>query len=160
MKLGTMLPLAIVVAIAENGVIGLRGGLPWNHPEDRAHFLKLTEGHAVIMGRRTFEETNRPLERCRNIVVSRHLSGVGGIEVIPTLAEAISLARTSDFEPFVIGGVRLFKEALRWTTTIWLTEIPGSPAGDVFFYLDRTGFVVRSKRTNEAGLVFLELVRG
>ncbi len=155
-----MLPLAIVVAIAENGVIGLRGGLPWNHPEDRAHFLELTEGHAVIMGRRTFEETNRPLEGRRNIVVSRTLSGVEGIEVTTTLADAISLARTSDPEPFVIGGVQIFEEALRWTTTIWLTEIPGSPTGDVFFHLDRTGFVVRSKRTGEGGLVFLELVRG
>ena len=66
-------PLSVVVAIARNGVIGRAGGLPWDWPEDRAHFLALTLGRALIMGKRTFEETGRPLPNRRNIIVSRTL---------------------------------------------------------------------------------------
>lgn len=154
-----MPPLALVVALAQNGVLGRAGGLPWDYPEDRRHFLDVTRGHAVLMGRRTFEETGRALPDRRNIVVSRTLAAAPDVEIAATLDEAISLARETDPEPFVIGGVRLFEEALPRVTRLLLTEIPGEPEGDTVWHLDRTGFRAVSERRGERGLVFLELLR-
>jgi dihydrofolate reductase len=127
-------PLALVAAVSRNGVIGRSGQLPWDLPEDRAHFRRTTMGHAVIMGRRTWEETGRPLDGRRNIVVSRsgRVSG-SGREVFPTLGQAIAAARTTDPEPMVIGGSEIFREALPLATRLILTELTFDAEGDTFF---------------------------
>jgi dihydrofolate reductase len=126
--------LTLIAAISRNGVIGRGGQLPWDLPEDRAHFRRATMGHAVIMGRRTWDETGRALDGRRNIVVSRS-GAVSGTdrEVVPTLAEAIALARTTDREPFVIGGAQLFRLALPLATRMMLTELTFDADGDTFF---------------------------
>jgi dihydrofolate reductase len=154
-----VLPLALVVAIAKNGVIGRGGRLPWEYPEDRAHFLALTKGRAVIMGRRTFEETGHPLPDRFNVVVSRSLGPRPDVRTAETLSRAIELAREADPEPFVIGGTRLFEEAWPLVTHAYLTEIPDEPEGDTFLRLDRSAFSVASRREGDRGAVFLELVR-
>jgi dihydrofolate reductase len=87
-------PLVFVLAAARGGVIGRGGQLPWDFPEDREHFYRLTRGHTVIMGRRTFEETGEPLPERRNLVVSRRPGlALPGAEVVATVDTAIALAR-------------------------------------------------------------------
>lgn len=155
-----MRPLSLILAVARNGVIGRAGGLPWSYPEDRAFFEATTRGHAVIMGRRTWEETGSALPDRTNIVVSRGFVPPEGVLTRTTLDDALMLAWSIDPEPFVIGGARLFEEAQSRATRIYLTEIPETPLGDTHVALDRTGFRVVSERTTTStGLRFVELER-
>jgi dihydrofolate reductase len=127
-------PLTFIVAVAKNGVMGKDGGLPWDLPEDRAFFRDSTMGHAVIMGHRTWDERGEPLPGRRNIVVSRSgpVSG-SGREVVPTIEEAIALARTTDPSPFVVGGAEIFRLAMPYATRLLVTEIDFEVEGDTFF---------------------------
>jgi dihydrofolate reductase len=154
-------PLALVVAIANNGVIGKAGQLPWDLPEDRRHFRAVTTGHAVILGRRTYQEIDKPLPNRRNIVVSRSPGfAPAGCEVVPSLDEAIRLARTTDEEPRVIGGAGIYREALPLATKIFLTEVDLEPEGDTRFDLDRSGFVeVERRRGEDPRVTFVQLER-
>jgi dihydrofolate reductase len=128
------LPLTFIVAVSRNGVIGKGGQVPWDLPEDRAFFRATTMGHAVIMGRRTWDERGAPLEGRRNIVVSRSgaVSGAGR-EVVPTVEEAIARAREGDPDPFVVGGAEIFELAMPYATRILMTEIDFDAEGDTFF---------------------------
>jgi dihydrofolate reductase len=128
-------PLTLIAAVSRNGVIGKGGQIPWDLPEDRAFFRRMTLGHAVIMGRRTWDETRRALDNRRNIVVSRsgHVEGAGPREVVPTLDEALALARASDLAPVVIGGAEIFCLALPLATRLLLTELTFDADGDTFF---------------------------
>ena len=126
--------LTFIVAVARNGVMGKGGHLPWDLPEDRAFFRDQTTGHAVIMGRRTWDERGEPLPGRRNIVVSRAGSVSGeGREVVATVEEAIALARTTDPSPFVIGGAQIFALAMPYATRILYTAIDFDADGDTFF---------------------------
>lgn len=137
----TLEPLALIVAMARNRVIGKDGKLPWHLPEDLAHFKRTTLGHAVIMGRVTHESIGRPLPSRRNIVLSRSPSAsFPGCEVASDLTTALSLARTTDPLPFVIGGVRVFEEALPLTTEVHLTAIDREIEGDTYFPEDFSDF--------------------
>ena len=149
-----MTRITLIAAVARNGVMGRGGQLPWNLPEDRAHFHATTRGHAVIMGRRTWDETGRPLEGRRNIVVSRsgQVSGTGR-EVVPALEEAIALARTTDPAPFVIGGAEIFRLALPLATRMILTEVELEVEGDTFFpAFDRNDWIVRQRRPGDRAI--------
>jgi dihydrofolate reductase len=127
--------LTLIAARSRNGVIGRAGKLPWDLPEDRAHFRRSTLGHAVIMGRRTWDETGRALDGRRNIVVSRSgdVRGEGPRLVVSTLEQAIAAARQTDPEPLVIGGAEIFRLALPLATRLLLTEIAFDSEGDTFF---------------------------
>ncbi|MCS6771433.1 MAG: dihydrofolate reductase [Kiritimatiellae bacterium] len=125
--------VSIVAAVAENGVIGREGRLPWRLPAELRRFRALTMGHPVIMGRRTWESLGRPLAGRRNIVISRTPGfQVSGAEIVPSLEAALNLARDAD-EVFVIGGARLFAEALPRADRLYLTVVHTRPDGDVFF---------------------------
>jgi dihydrofolate reductase len=132
-------PLALIVAVSRNGVIGRDGGLPWHLSEDLKFFKRVTTGHAVIMGRRTHESIGKPLVNRRNIVVTRDPKlTLTGCEIAHSLDGAIALARTTDREPVVIGGAALYTEALPRVTRLYLTEVHREVAGDTFFpALDR-----------------------
>lgn len=125
--------LAIIAAVARNGVIGVDGGLPWRLPADLKRFRALTEGHAVIMGRRTWQSLGRPLPKRQNLVVSRRGAFVAdGALVVPSLAEA--LAHVAMPGPvFCIGGSELYREALNIADTMYLTEINRDFEGDARF---------------------------
>jgi dihydrofolate reductase len=144
-------PLTLVAAVARNGVIGRAGQLPWHLPEDRAHFRAVTLGHAVVMGRRTWDESGAALDGRRNIVVSR--SGqVGGTgrEVFATLTDALAAARTTDPEPMVIGGAEIFRLALPLATRMLLTEIAFDAAGDTWFpEFDRSQWRATDRRPGD-----------
>jgi dihydrofolate reductase len=126
-------PLALVAAVAANGVIGDRNRLPWRLPDDLRHFRELTTGHAVIMGRRTWESLRGPLPRRQNIVVTRDPHYVArGAETAPTLDAALALVRLPA-PAFCIGGGELYRVALPRATTLYLTEIDRDFAGDAWF---------------------------
>jgi dihydrofolate reductase len=155
-------PLAIVVAIGDGGVIGKGGTLPWRIPEDLQHFKSTTMNHAIIMGRKTHASIGRALAGRRNIVVSRTADGFEGCELARSLEEAITMARTTDDEPRIIGGAAVYEAALPLTTKIFLTEVHrGIEGGDAFFHLDRAGFkeVGRRAAHESEGVEFVTLER-
>ena len=157
-----MLPLSLIVAMARNGVIGNRGALPWHIPEDLKHFRRVTTGHAIIMGRTTHASIGKALPNRRNIVVSRNPSFVAeGCEVAHALDEAIALARQTDPEPVIIGGARIYEEALPLVTRMYMTEVSRDVDGDVHFpALDRSAWREVERTCGEtADVVFILLER-
>lgn len=124
--------LSLIVAIAKHRVIGHQNKMPWHLPAELAYFKRVTMGHPIIMGRKTFESIGRPLPGRRNIVVSRNPGFHGeGLEVAHTLQAAITLCANSD--AFVIGGATLYIEALARADKLFITEIDAAPEGDTFF---------------------------
>lgn len=125
--------LALIAAVARNGVIGLRGRLPWRLPDDLKHFRALTTGHAIVMGRKTWESIGKPLPERQNIVVSRHADyAAPGCIVAHTLREAIDLA-AMPAPVFIIGGEALYRDALPLADLLFLTEIHSDFDGDARF---------------------------
>ena len=119
--------LEMIVAHAENGVIGNAGTMPWHIPEDLKHFKTVTTGAAVIMGRKTFESIGRALPKRRNIVITRQPDYVAaGCTVVPSLDAALKAAGA---EPrvFIIGGGEIYRQALPLADRLWITEIATAP---------------------------------
>lgn len=126
--------LSILVAVAENGVIGREGRLPWRLPDDLRRFKRLTTGHTIVMGRRTYESIGRALPGRLSIVLSRDpdFTTPAGVEVVGSLDAALDACAGED-EVFVIGGESLFREALPRADRVYLTRVHAEPAGDVLF---------------------------
>jgi dihydrofolate reductase len=142
------LPLVLVVAVAENGVIGRKQQLPWRIPGDLKHFKAVTMGKPMLMGRKTYESIGKPLPGRTSIVLTRDKSWLAdGALVGHSLDEILKLAnddakKTGATEIAVIGGSALFEETLPMTAKIELTEVHAKPEGDVFFPdYDRSAFV-------------------
>ena len=155
-----MAPLALIAAVARNGVIGHGGAIPWRIPEDMRHFKRTTTDHAIIMGRKTYDEFKRPLPNRRNLVVSRQPGLVlEGCEVVSNLDDAIALV--SDPEPFIIGGGEIYRLALPKITRMYLTYIDRDVEGDVRFPdYDRGAFREVERRVGETeGVTFVTLER-
>jgi len=125
--------LALIAAVAQNGVIGIDNRLPWRLPDDLRRFRALTTGHSIIMGRKTWESIGKPLPGRQNIVVTRQRDFQAlGADVVASLEAA--LATASMPEPvFVIGGEALYREALPLADRLYLTEILQDFAGDARF---------------------------
>jgi len=128
--------IALIAAVADNGVIGRDNDLPWHLPDDFRHFKRTTRGHHVIMGRRTWESRGgKPLPKRTNMVISSRpgYTAEGGL-VFSGLAPALDHARAAgETEAFVIGGTRLFAEALPLADRLYLTWVHAAPAGDTDF---------------------------
>lgn len=135
--------LSIIVAVAENGVIGREGGLPWHLSSDLRRFKRLTMGHAILMGRKTWESIGRPLPGRTSIVISRQADyqpGHDGVLVVTNLDEALALARRhnaeSDVETdeaFLIGGARIYDMSLPHANRLLVTRVHAEIEGDVYF---------------------------
>jgi dihydrofolate reductase len=128
--------LAIIAAVADNGVIGRDGGLPWRLPADLRRFKALTLGHHLLMGRRTFEaDVGRPLPGRTVVVVSRGRPELpAGVRRAGTLDEAIAIAAAAgDPEPFVAGGAEIYRLALPRADRLYLTRVHARPEGDTVF---------------------------
>ena len=127
--------ITLIAAVAENRVIGLAGTLPWRLPQDLKRFKRLTLGHAVLMGRRTFESLAGPLPDRRMIVLTRRRGWrPQGAEVARSLDEALELAkRGGEQELFVIGGAAVFAEALPRADRMYLTLVHATVKGDTLF---------------------------
>ena len=123
--------LTLVAAVADNGVIGADGDIPWRLPADFAHFKALTFGHVLVMGRATYESIGRPLPGRTTIVLTRDPSwSAEGVLVAADLASALELAESIDTEVFVVGGASVYAEALPHADVQVLTEVHLSPEGD------------------------------
>ena len=123
----------LVAAVAANGIIGIQGKLPWHLPGELAHFKKLTMGHPVIMGRRTWESIGKPLPGRENIVVTRQTDyEAPGAAIARSLEAAIALC-LGEPVAFVIGGTRLFEASLPIARGMVLTEIHRDYDGDTRF---------------------------
>ena len=131
--------IALIVAIAENGVIGGNGRLPWRIPSELQHFKRITMGKPLIMGRKTFASLKKPLEGRDNIVLTRDrdFSSDGAITV-SSLDEAIAIARDCAArrgvkEIMVIGGAEIYRLTLPLASRIYLTRIHTQAEGDIYF---------------------------
>ncbi len=126
--------VSIIVAVSRNNVIGRDRGLPWRLSADLRRFKRLTMGHHIIMGRRTFDSIGRPLPGRRSIVLSRHPapSLPDGVLSAANLDEALALAKDDD-EVFIIGGGQIYELALPIADRIYFTRVLADVEGDVCF---------------------------
>ncbi len=141
--------VSLVAAVARNGVIGRAGGLPWRLPEDMRRFRELTMGHAVVMGRRTWDslpERFRPLPGRRNVVVTRNPEWrAHGAERATSVSDALRLLDDAP-QVFVIGGGAIYADALPLADELLLTEIEVEVEGDTSFPdFDPAGFAETSR---------------
>ena len=125
--------LTIIAAASTNNVIGFDNKLIWNIPKDLKRFKELTQGHSVIMGRKTFESLPSPLPKRRNIVVTRNKDySPEGIEVFSSIEDAIDACR-EDLQPFIIGGGEIYSQTINLVDKIELTRVYKDYQGDAFF---------------------------
>ena len=127
--------ISLIVAKAENNVIGVANRLPWHLKEDLQNFKRLTMGHHMLMGRKTFESIGKPLPGRMSLVVSGEpKANTENVYWFNSIFRAIKQAeRNGESELFIIGGEKIFKYALSLVDRIYLTEVKASPKGDVFF---------------------------
>jgi dihydrofolate reductase len=147
--------LALIAAVAANGVIGRDGTMPWHLSADLKHFKALTTGKRIVMGRRTWQAFPRPLPNREHVVVSSsELTLPAGVIQVPSLAAALALPAHAESPVFVIGGNAMYREALPLTDDLYLTEIAQNVDGDtVFPEWDRTQFREASRETHAAPLI-------
>ena len=145
--------LTLVLAVADNGVIGAPGKLlPWRLPNDLEHFKRLTLGKPMIMGRKTYDTIGRPLPGRHNILISRNPDfKVPGADVVGSLEEALSLARKDPGDEIMVaGGASVFEQLLPSADTIYLTEVHAEPHGHVHFRFDRDDWEETSRNDHPA----------
>lgn len=127
-----MSQLTIIVAMDAARGIGINNTLPWKLPEDLAHFKRITTGHPIIMGRKTFDSIGRPLPNRRNIVITRNADWRhDGVEAVNSVEAAIALLDGAD--GYVIGGAEIYRQAMALTGRLIITEISHTYACDAFF---------------------------
>ncbi len=143
--------ISLIVACADNGVIGTTDGrIPWHLPTDQQYFKTVTMGHPVIMGRTTYETIGHPLSGRQNIVVT-HTSNfeAPGCTVVHTIEEALQAAQTTD-EIFIIGGGTMYQQTLPLASKIYLTRVHATPEGEVLFQYDPTEWTETSTEHHPA----------
>ncbi|MFT5884769.1 MAG: dihydrofolate reductase [Arcticibacterium sp.] len=130
--------ISLIIAVAKNNVIGKDNTLIWRLSEDLKNFKRLTSGHSIIMGRKTYDSIGRPLPKRHNIIVTRNKRlKVLGCHVVYSLEKAYELAQELDGndEIFVIGGANIYEQALPMVSKVYLTKVDAEPDGDAFFDL-------------------------
>lgn len=150
--------VSLIVAKADNDVIGLDGGLPWRLSSDLKHFRRITFGKPVIMGRKTFESIGKPLVGRDNIVVTRDRSffaegviPVGSVEQAIRRGHDVARERMVD-EIMVIGGAEIYQAVMAKAERIYVTEVHARPEGDaVFPKIDPADWRETLRRRHEAG---------
>lgn len=161
-----MSSISLIVAAADNNVIGRDGQLPWRLATDLKRFKALTMGKPILMGRLTFEAIGRALPGRRNIVISSQPDyGAAGCELVPTPGAALALVR-SEPEIMVIGGGTIYRELLPFATRIYMTQVHADLAGDTYFpALDEGEWEERAREehaadaSNDFGYAFITLER-
>ena len=126
--------VTIVAAVAANGVIGRDGALPWHLPDDLRHMKRLTTGHVLVMGRRTFDSIGRPLPQRTTVVVTRQPDWqVAGVLTAASVPEALARAAEVDEEVFVLGGHDVFRDAIPVADRMVISRVDARPDGDTVF---------------------------
>lgn len=125
--------ISLVVAAAENNVIGHQGTMPWHVSGDLKNFKAITTGKPIVMGRKTFESIGRPLPGRQNIVVTRNSDWqADGVDVAATVDTALKLAKDAA-EIMIIGGGEIYAQALPLASRVYLTRVHATPMGDTSF---------------------------
>lgn len=126
--------ISFIVAMDDQKAIGKNNRLPWHLPEDLKFFKKVTMGHPIAMGRKTFESIGRPLPGRENIIITRNPSfRFEGCTVFYSIADFAASYNHLDDEVFVIGGAEIFKETFAYANRLYITHIHYEFAGDTFF---------------------------
>jgi dihydrofolate reductase len=144
--------ISIICAVAEkNRAIGKDNKLLWNLPTDLAHFKKLTSGHPIVMGQKTFESIGRPLPNRTNIIVTLDKEfSADGCQIFHSIPEAIEYAKNLDDEVFIIGGGSIYKQTIDLADRLYLTLVEGDFEADTFFP-DFSNFKIISEEKEESG---------
>jgi dihydrofolate reductase len=155
--------ISAIAAISDNKVLGNKGKIPWQIPEDMKHFRDITLGHPIIMGRKTWDALGKPLPGRTNIVITRDKSvHPEGAQVVHSIEQAIKEAKKEKKEIFIVGGGEIYKLALPYTDKLYLTLVEGIFTGDAFFP-DYSDFKkILSEEKHDSGkykYTFLELER-
>lgn len=133
-----LIKLSVIVAVAENGVVGKNNALPWYLPEDLQYFKRTTLGKPIVMGRKTFESIGRPLPGRTNIVISSNPDYVAeGVTVVSSLPEALAFAGEVALidgteELMVIGGATIYAAAIPLADRLYVTEVHARVEGDAY----------------------------
>ncbi len=159
--------ISLVVAVAENGVIGKDNRLLWRLSADLQRFRRLTSGHCILMGRKTYESIGKPLPNRTSLIVSRDENlKIEGCEVFNEVAKAIDYAKQqNETELFIIGGGDIFTQTIDLATTIYITEVKVALEGDTYFKYDRNQWYIAHQtftpadENNEYDTMYLELKR-
>lgn len=151
--------IAMIAAMAKNRVIGRDGHIPWDLPEDRAHFKELTMGNVIVMGRRTYEEIGRPLPGRTTYLISSTLRmEEEEFHTAASLQEVI--CRESERDIFICGGAMLYQEAMDIADRIYITELLWEVEGDTFFpKIEEEQFYVTERLEREGGYSFVTYSR-
>lgn len=151
--------LAIIAAVARNRGIGKSGTLPWHISEDLRRFKRLTSGHAVLMGRKTYESIGHPLPNRRNVVLTS--TPLPGVETYSSPADALA-ALAQEERVFVIGGGTLYSQFLAWADEVYLTIVEREVKADTFFPEYEELLAQRFteiKREQGEGFTFIDYIR-
>jgi len=126
--------ISLIVAVADNGVIGQDNALPWRLPGDLKRFKALTMGKPIIMGRKTFDSIGKPLPGRTNIVITRQSNlQIVGCTVVGSLDEAFGSVQADEY--MIIGGAEIYRQALPQAQRVYLTQVHATISGDAFFPL-------------------------
>lgn len=141
--------ISIIVAVSKNGAIGKDNQLLWRLPEDLKRFKKLTLGHPIIMGRKTFDSIGKPLPGRKSIVITRNPDfQFDDVIVVHSVNEALSEAKKlNSAEAFIIGGGEVYKLALPLADKLYITEVETEIDGDTYFKIDQPENWVVTERT-------------
>lgn len=151
--------LALIAAVSRNRVIGKDGKLPWHISEDLKRFKRLTTGHALLMGRKTYESLGRPLPNRRNVVLTSH--PIHNVETYASIDLALEALKDED-RVFVIGGGEIFAQVLKRADELYLTIVDQNVDGDTVFppyeHLLATRFK-QANREDHDGYAFIDFVK-
>ncbi len=144
--------VSLILAVSDNHVIGKDNKLPWRLPADMKHFVSLTKGNVVIMGRKTFDSLKKPLTERVNIVITRKMDfKAEGIIICSSLEDALKKGKEfSEKEIFIIGGSEIYRQSLDLADRIYLTRIHHHFDGDTYFQeIDPTKWKVVSEEAHD-----------
>ena len=148
--LGADMKVVLIAAVARNGAIGRDNALLVHLSEDLKRFKRLTLGHPIVMGRKTYDSIGRPLPGRRNVVITRNTAWrADGVEVVHSLGQALALLADAP-QVFVLGGGEIFRDAWPHADVLELTELHRDYEGHAFFPADRGGFVETAREPHRA----------
>lgn len=150
--------LVLVAALSRNRVIGADGAMPWHLPDDLRHFKRVTMGHPMVMGRRTFDAIGRPLPGRRTIVVTRDAAWAReGVETAADVDAGLELAGPGDV--MIVGGGQIFDQTIDRADRLELTYVHAEPEGDTYFPAVDESAWEQSDRREAGGCTWVTLIR-
>ena len=167
---GSYIMISIIVAVAENNVIGKNNKLLWRLPNDLKNFKEITMGHTIIMGRKTFESLPNILPGRKHIVLTKNKSVIGQDEMVEVFnsVEALLDSLNPQAEYFVIGGGEIYKALIPYCEKLYLTKVKGTFEGDTYFpeidngkwkEISKIKGVIDEENSNEHSFLILEKIK-